>query len=363
MNFNSHLGKNSGFLALILGVVSFFSIWISHSSEPVNSVSANKPPIGPPEVKDRGRIVQEINPSAVVHYKGQYQQIRFMVQNGIQKLTGSQTRRESWMQIIAPGETVGIFVAPYGWHEGSTLIPIVDEIIQGLQSTGMPTENIFIWSRNPKDTVILKKKPGITLPSSQFIHSVQNGYDSEWVYESPIVGSLIWSDKLFKSEDPDAGRYSHVSQLLTKKFDRIILVNSLSSDRGAGIRGHLFSLCYAGVDNFNRFLNYPGILSEAVPEIFTMEPLADKTCLFITDALIGSVVGHKPGTIHYHPPVNELWLSRDPVALDSYSMMRANSLRKSIGFKEFSAESAELLFNSQIMELGLSETNKFQIVQ
>lgn len=347
-------------LGMITIILSLPSVQCAENDS-AKRIPANTPVIGPPDAEDKGRIIRLERKSAVIEFQGQSEVIERMVHSGILSLTRSTSLKSAWSKIAAPGETVGIFIAPDGWNDISTLKPIVESLVQGLQFSGVVKENIFLWSRNPNDLISLKNGlRGILSPNS-FLYAVHSGYDLEQAYESPIKGTLIWSDAEFGSEEPSAGRHSYVSRLLTHRFDRVIQVGSLVADRVAGIRGHLYSLSYSGVDNFNRFLTHPRILAEAVPEIYAMEPLADKTCLFITDALIGSVVGNKPGKIHYHPPVSELWISRDPVAIDSYTLKRANELRAKIGFKALPDSAGELIYNGELMELGLSDSASLSV--
>jgi hypothetical protein len=320
-------------------------------------------PIGPPTGADRGRIVRMKRPEAVIDFVGQPSTIRNMLDEGIRALTHQSDTYSAWSSIVSPADRVGIFIAPTGWNDISTLVPIVLETYRGVASVGIPSQRIFIWSRQIDDIRRLRDACSGHIPFSQFVSSVEQGWDKDHTYESPIVGSMIWSDVDFGSEEPDAGRLSHVSKLLTQQLDRIIQINSMTSDRSGGIRGHLMSLSYASVDNFNRFFNPPQILAESVPEIYALNPIADKVCLFITDALVGSVAGNQPGKLHLHPALAEIWVSRDPVALDAYSLHRANSLRSTIGFPELPGSARELISNSAIMELGSDQVSSFSILE
>lgn len=317
---------------------------------------------GPPPQAERGRIIRVQDTRSVVEFRGQEYRIRQMVDSGVQSLTRSGTSLEAWNKVALPSDHVGIMIAPQGWNDVTTLVPILREVVDGLGAIGIPQHRITIWSRQIEDVEFLQMLPIPILPGSQFVGAATSGYDRDVSYESPVQGTLIWSDLDFGSEEPDAGRRSYATRLLTSRFDRVILVNSLASDASAGVRGLVYSMSYAGVDNFNRFLNPPQILAESVPEIFAMDALADKVAFCITDALIGSVAGHRPGKFHLHPPVGELWFSRDPVALDSYSLKRANHLREQIGFKPLPASSGQLLFNCQLMELGSADSDSFNII-
>lgn len=319
-------------------------------------------PIGPPGPMDSGRIVRVQRMEAVTEFRGNSHVIESMVDSGLRALVSGAVGLSPWESVVSRSDRIGIFIAPQGWSDTSTLAPIVSAVIRGLQKSGVSQYNIFVWSRQSRDIQKLQKDLAGLLPQTQFTSSVDHGYDESATYDSPIPGKLIWSDHKFGRVPEDSDRISHVSRLLTHQLDRIIAIGSMTSDTSAGVRGHLFSLCYGSVDNFNRFLNPPEILSETVPEVFSLSPLADKTCLFITDALIGSVAGNKPGKFHLHPPVCELWMSRDPVALDAYTLDRVNQLRSKIGFGDLPDSSRDLLFNSELMELGKASTGDRSVI-
>lgn len=319
-------------------------------------------PIGPPGPGDAGRIVRVQRMQAVTEFKGNSHIIESMVESGVRGLVAGTEALSPWSSVVSSRDRIGIFIAPQGWSDTSTLAPVVSAVVGGLQKSGVSPYNIFIWSRQSQDIRKLQKDLTGILPATQFTSSVERGYDESVTYDSPIPGKLIWSDHKFGRVPEDSDRVSHVSRLLTHHLDRIIAIGSMTSDASAGVRGHLFSLCYGSVDNFNRFLNHPEILSETVPEVFALPPLADKTCLFITDALIGSVAGNKPGKFHLHPPVCEIWMSRDPVALDAYTLERVNQLRSKIGFGDLPDSSRDLLFNSELMELGKASAEHRSVI-
>ena len=70
------------------------------------------------------------------------------------------------------------------------------------------------------------------------------------------------------------------------------------------------------MDNTRRFEGDPDRLATAVPEIYALPLLGDRVVLNITDALIGQYEGGARSLLHYSTVLNQLWFSRDPVALD-----------------------------------------------
>ena len=112
------------------------------------------------------------------------------------------------------------------------------------------------------------------------------------------------------------GRNSYVSKLLTKTITKIISVAPLLNHNLAGVCGNLYSVAMGSVDNTIRFESSAKRLATAVPEIYANRALSDHVVLNITDALIGQYQGEQMSLLHYSIELNQIWLSKDPVALD-----------------------------------------------
>lgn len=84
----------------------------------------------------------------------------------------------------------------------------------------------------------------------------------------------------------------------------------------AGVCGNLYSLAMGSIDNTLRFEASPERLATAVPEIHAKRELSDHVVLNITDALIGQYQGEQTSLLHYSVELNQIWPSKDPVALD-----------------------------------------------
>src|SRR4029077_4963418 len=95
-----------------------------------------------------------------------------------------------------------------------------------------------------------------------------------------------------------------------------ITVTPLLNHNLAGVTGHLYSLAMGSVDNMRRFEFDSTRLATAVPEIYALPSLSDHVVLSITDALIGQYQGETMALLHYSTALNQLWVSRDAVALD-----------------------------------------------
>jgi hypothetical protein len=114
------------------------------------------------------------------------------------------------------------------------------------------------------------------------------------------------------------------------------------------------------VDNTLRFENDAGRLAMAVPEIYALASLGDKVVLNITDALIGQYEGGTHGLLHYSTVLNQLWFSRDPVALDTLAIKELDKRRRELGAPEFKLN-LELYANATLLQLGVNDPAKIQV--
>ena len=89
-------------------------------------------------------------------------------------------------------------------------------------------------------------------------------------YETPLLGTLAYSDMEFGKQGPGVGRKSHVSKLLTRDITKIININPLLHHNLMGVSGNLFSLALGSVDNTTRFEGSENDMARAVPEIYAL---------------------------------------------------------------------------------------------
>ena len=68
-----------------------------------------------------------------------------------------------------------------------------------------------------------------------------------------------------------------------------------------------------------------------MPEIYALPLLGDRVVLNITDALIGQYEGGGRALLHYSAVLNQLWFSRDPVALDMLAIQELANERRAAG--------------------------------
>src|SRR6185436_17973167 len=99
-----------------------------------------------------------------------------------------------------------------------------------------------------------------------------------------------------------------------------------------------------------RFETDASRLAAAVPEIYAVKEVGDRVVLNIVDALVCQYQGEQRGLLHYSKALNEIRLSKDPVALDVLSLNELD--RQRLAAKMASpTNSFELFQNASLLEL------------
>jgi hypothetical protein len=229
-----------------------------------------------------------------------------------------------------------------------------------LLQTGLPPSHIIIWDKHLLDLRLagydaLARRYGVGLAGAS-----DAGYDEKVFYDNPVMGDLVAGDFDFDSAGKTVGRKSYVTKLLTEKITKIINITPLLNHNYAGVCGNLYGLAMGSVDNTLRFEAEGERLARAVPEIYALPSLSDRVALNITDALLGQYQGESLSLLHYSTELNEIWLSKDPVALDTLALEELARERQE---RKIQAEDENLLLyqNAARLELGVDDPSKIRI--
>jgi hypothetical protein len=233
-----------------------------------------------------------------------------------------------------------------------------------LLAAGLPPDQIIIWDKHAGDLRTagyfeLGRKLGVTVAGA-----ADSGYDTNTYYlpDSPVIGSLVWGDVEFGNTNKGVGKKSFVSKLVAQRITKIISVAPLINENSAGICGHFFSLAIGSVDNTRRFEDSGDRLAVALPEIYAMPSVGDKVVLNITDALLGQYQGGPANYLQYSTILQQIWFSRDPVALDTLGLKLLAREREAANVLPVPSN-FEIYTNATLLQLGLSNPGQFQIEQ
>ena len=308
------------------------------------------------------RVVIVQNSDAISNFQPDAATVQAMVDRGITNLTGKTGIASAWRSLVSTQDIVGIKVFSAAGEISGTRPAVVAAVVHGLLQAGLPPKHIIIWDKRAEDLRAagffrLAHKLGVRAEGA-----VEAGFDPTNFYQpdSAVIGSLVYGDLEFGKTGDNVGRRSFVTKILSREVTRIISIAPLLNQPSAGVCGHLYSLAFGSVDNTLRFQNDPDRLAVAVPEINALPAVGDRLVLNITDALIGQYEGGASVLLHYSTVLNQLWLSRDPVALDTLAIQELDRERQAAGAWGF-PPNMEIYTNATLLQLGINDPSQMHI--
>jgi hypothetical protein len=320
-------------------------------------------PVARGDAGSRARVVIFCDAEATEAFQPNPQKVAALVNRGLTDLTGKASVAAAWLSLVSTQDTVGIKVySEPGLHSG-TRPAVVAAVVEGLIESKVLPSRIVIWDRH-RDHL---RKAGFFELGARYGVNVQGcdgaGYDEKTFYlpDRRIIGQLVWGDLEFGRQGETVGLKSFVSKLVSQQITKIINITPLLNHNSAGVCGNLCSLAMGSVDNTIRFEVDPARLASAVPEIYALPAVGDKVALSILDALVCQYQGEKEPRLHYAKALNEIWLSRDPVALDFLGLLELDRQRKNAGMATVSTNFTELYQNAALLDLGVIDPNNIQV--
>jgi hypothetical protein len=312
-------------------------------------------------VPTRARVVIAQDPAATATFAPVPERLPGLLERGLTHLLQRPTARAAWLSLITTQDTVGVKVFTSPGPTIGTRPAVVEAVVRSLLNAGLPARQIVIWDKHLADLrsaglFSLAERYGVRVAGS-----AEAGYDDRFAYDKELLGRLVWGDLEFGRDAPSAGRKSHLSNLISRQVTKIVSVSPLLNHNLAGVSGNLYGLAVGSVDNTLRFANSAGRLAEAVPEIMA-ELIADRVVLCITDALLCQYQGEAQPLLHYSAPLNQLWFSQDPVALDVLAVEEIERQRQGARIPG-TKPNLELYQNATALELGVSSLKDIDIIR
>ncbi|MCI0748431.1 MAG: DUF362 domain-containing protein [Verrucomicrobia subdivision 3 bacterium] len=306
------------------------------------------------------RVVKVYDPAATDAFRPRSDIVSNMLAKAIVALTGQSNADLAWRSLVTTQDMIGIKVYSSPGASSGTRSAVAAAAVEGLLSAGIKPERIIVWDKHRGD---LRRSGFFELGERYGVRvegSMDRGYDEKTFYETPLIGHLVWGDLEFGKSGERIGRRSFVSKLVAQEITKIINVTPLLNHNAAAVCGNLFSLAIGSVDNTMRFEADPARLAEAVPEIYALPVLGDRVVLNITDALICQYQGEQRTLLHYSAVLNELRLSRDPVALDVLSI-RELELQRLAAKMPAARPNRDLYENAELLELGIADPDQVKV--
>lgn len=317
------------------------------------------PPLAPvpPKAAARSFVYLIRDPGAIDHFAADRSRVHTMVDRLILGVTERANVPDAWRSLVSPTDVVGIKISAAGGASGATHRAVVEAIVDGVLSAGVPRHNLVVWDRDGADL----RAAGYLGPQGQQAFSCpvravepRWGYSATATYSSSVLGRLIWGDHEFKgrrleAEEPEPSHaaapaptpsartrpaapdenlstLSHYASVLAR-VTKIIDVPVFANSEYAGVGGALYNVTIPNVDNWRRLVGEPHYGATAIPELYSDPGIGGRVVLCVTDGLVAQIAGGPAFQPLYAREHATLYASRDAVALDATVLRQLEAWR------------------------------------
>ena len=283
---------------------------------------AKKSPLGMPGLYP-GRVIELHDGRAIVANRVSQPVMRQMLEQGLKELTGESTAPAAWSKFVEPRDIVGVKINPSGAPACCSSPELIREIIRGVQSAGVPLQNIVVYDRfgNEMDlgSYQLLMPPGVRIVGIQDSRLDQNGYDANVYCQVDFFGE--WETR------------SYMASIVANEVTKIINVPTLKDHSASGVTGCLKNVAYGTFNNVARSHKEPySFTNPLIGVMCTAEPLRSKVVLNIMDGT--RMVWHGGPLTQNQDFIYQAGLilvSTDPVAMDTVELDMIEKKRREEG--------------------------------
>lgn len=269
---------------------------------------------------------------------------------------------------LVPGakKKVGLKIYTDSGPGMATPVALVHAVIAALERRGFEQHNIFLVGLNQLRLRMTGYLPSLVTGETPFkghpIYVLESGkfYDPVWFYDSPLPQRFdpIFAEQQTKdfpnSSTKDEDRKSFLATPLFLDADFWINLPVYTDHPMLGVNGALVNATLWNASNTGRFFRSPANAPAAVAEMSAIPELRQTWMFTLVSLEHYQFIGGPYFNSLYSASEPLLWLSTDPVLLDSLMRSRINGLRKQSGFEPISEEIRTLEFAET---LGVGSTH------
>jgi len=290
-----------------------------HVNEPLGALRS---PLGMPGLFP-GRVIETADPQAIISNRVSQPVIRRMLDRAMRELTGAQEVREAWRKFIEPKDIVGIKINPSGAPACCSSPEIIREIVAGVQSVGVPLQNIHVYDRYAFEIDIGSYQTlvplGVRVIGVAERKLDRSGYDPNIYCEANFFGE--WETR------------SYMASIVASGLTKIINVPTMKDHSAAGVTGCLKNLGYGTFNNVDRSHRRPFSFTDPLIGVMcSVEPLRSKAVLHIMDGMRmlwhGGPLSQNSKFISH---AGILMVGTDPVAMDTIELEKIETKRRNEG--------------------------------
>jgi len=242
----------------------------------------------------------------------------------------------------------------------ATPVPLVKAVIAALERRGFKQEDIFLVGLNQLRLRMTGYLPSLVTGETPFkghkVYVLESGkfYDPVWFYDSPLPERFdpIFAQKSVEGVEAnttvDQDRKSFLATPLFLDADFWINLPVYTDHPTLGINGALVNATLWNASNTARFFRSPSNAPAAVAEMSAIPELRQTWVFTLASLERFQYIGGPYFNSFYTLSEPKLWLSTDPVALDSLMLEKINQARKENGFKDISDEIRTVDFAEQL---------------
>jgi len=279
-----------------------------------------------------GRVVEVSNPNAIARNRVSQPVVRSMIERGMTELTGERSVAAAWAKFVEPSDIVGIKINPSGAPACCSSPEIVREIINGVQSAGVPVGNIVIYDRYEYEIDIGSYQallpPGVRVVGIQD-GLVDAGYDANVYCQATFFGE--WENR------------SYMANIVARGLTKIVNVPTMKDHSASGVTGCLKNLGYGTFNNVARSHRSPFSFTDPLIGVMcSVEPLRSKAVLHIMDGTRQVWHGGPlPQVQNFIHQAGILYFGTDPVAMDTVELEAIEKKRRDEGAPSVWAHNAD----------------------
>lgn len=277
---------------------------------------------------------------------------------------------------LVPGEKkkVGLKIYADSGPGMATPMPLVRAVINALMRRGFAAEDIFLVGLNQLRLRMTGYLPSLASGQSAFpghpIYVLESGrfFDPVWFYDSPLPQRFdpIFAESQTKgvpnNTTKDEDRKSFLATPLFLDADFWINLPVYTDHPTLGVNGSLVNATLWNASNTARFFRSPANAPAAVAEMSAIPELRQTWAFTIVSLQHYQFIGGPFFNSLYTVSEPLLWLSRDPVMLDSLMLDRINRWRKLSGFVPVSEDIRTLEF-AEMLGVGSDDTKSARFIK
>jgi hypothetical protein len=276
---------------------------------------------------------------------------------------------------LQPGERgrVGLKIYTDSGPGLTTSPALLRAVIAALERRGFASNKIFLVGLNQLRLRFTGFLPAFSTGGSSFaghpVFDLESGrfYEAQWFYDSPLPARFapgVLEQRAIPEDTPrssaEEDRKSFLATPLFLEADFWINLPAYTDHQVLGVNGALVNATLWNASNTQRFFRSPANAPAAVAEMAAIPELRERWVLNIVSLERYQFIGGPFFNSLYTASEKKLWLSADPVLLDSLMLERINAHRTATGFKPIMAEDQRLLDFAAQLGVGTSKTSEVQ---